>query len=136
MYKKIIQPNIQKTLYSDASKIGLGAELDGISTGGNWNHEESLNNINVLELKAAYFALKSFSYSINNKNVKIMVDNNAAVHIINKMGTSHSSQCNSLCFKIWNFCIENGIWLIAAHLPGSFWQIKSPELFILILNGC
>ncbi len=48
-----------------------------------------------------------------------MVDNNAAVHIINKMGTSHSSQCKSLCFKIWNFCIENEIWLIAAHLPGS-----------------
>ena len=94
MYKVIIPPSIQKILCSDASKIGWEAELDGISTGGNWNHEESSNNINVLELKAAYFALKSFSSSINNKNVKVMVDNNAAVHIISKRGTSHSYQCN------------------------------------------
>ena len=123
-------------------KLDGGAELDGISTGGSWNHEESSNNINVLELKAAYFALKSFSYSINNKNVKIMVDNNAAVHIINKMGTSHSSQSSQckiasvLKFGTFALKMESGSLLPICQALRIFWQIKSLELFILILNGC
>ena len=48
-----------------------------------------------------------------------MVDNSSAVFIINNMGTSHNDTCNLIAFEIWEFCIQNQIWLTAAHLPGS-----------------
>ena len=47
-----------------------------------------------------------------------MIDNTSAVGMINKMGSSKSDNCNKLVFKIWQFCIENNIWLTAAHIPG------------------
>jgi len=106
-------------LYSDASLTGWGAALHNTSTGGQWSHLESLNHINFLELNAAYFALKSFRVALSSKHVKIMIDNTAAVCIINNMGTCHNYQCNDITIKIWEFCVQNNIWLTAAHLPGS-----------------
>ena len=106
-------------LYSDASLTGWGAALHNTSTGGQWSHLESLNHINFLELNAAYFALKSFRVALSSKHVKIMIDNTAAVCIINNMGTCHNYQCNDITMKIWEFCAQNNIWLTAAHLPGS-----------------
>ena len=34
------------------------------------------------------------------------------------MGTSHSDPCNHLGKEIWEWCIEQNIWLSAAHIPG------------------
>ena len=110
---------IDIVLYSDASLNGWGAALLNTSTGGQWSHLESLNHINFLESYAAYFALKSFRVVLSNKHVNIMIDNTAAVGIINNMGTCHNSQCNDITIKIWEFCVQNTSWLTAAHLPGS-----------------
>ena len=41
-----------------------------------------------------------------------------AVACVNKMGTSHSKHCNMITKQIWDFCIEKGVWLSAAHVPG------------------
>ena len=106
-------------LYSDASLTGWGAALHNTSTGGQWSHLESLNHINFLEINAAYFALKSFHVALANKHVTIMIDNTAAVRIINNMGTCHNPQCNDIAIQIWEFCVQNNIWLTAAQLPGS-----------------
>jgi hypothetical protein len=35
------------------------------------------------------------------------------------MGTSHSDDLNSLSRTLWEWCIKNNIFLIAAHIPGS-----------------
>ncbi len=115
----ICQPPVDIVLYSDASLTGWGAALNNTSTGGQWSQLESLNHINFLELNAAYFALKSFSVELSNKHVKIMIDNTAAVGIVNNMGTCHNPQYNDITLKIWDFCIQHSIWLTAAHLPGS-----------------
>eukprot|EP00794_Sanderia_malayensis_P014717 gene14717-16247_t len=48
-----------------------------------------------------------------------MIDNTAAVGIVNNMGTCHNPQCNDITLKIWDFFIQHSIWLTAAHLPGS-----------------
>ena len=98
---------IDIVLYSDASLTNWGAALHNTSTGGQWSHLESLNHINFLELNAAHFALKSFRVALSNKHVKIMLDNTAAVCIINNMGTS-----NNITIKIWEFCVQINIWLI------------------------
>ena len=48
-----------------------------------------------------------------------MIDNTAALGIISNMGTCHSPDCHAIAAKIWEFCMQNKIWLTAAHLPGS-----------------
>ncbi len=45
-----------------------------------------------------------------------MVDNMTAVTILNNMGTSHSWELNEI---IWSCCIQRGIWLTLAHIPGK-----------------
>ena len=51
--------------------------------------------------------------------MRLLLDNSTAVACINKMGTSHSVLCNQLTFSIWDWCIENNIWISAAHIPGK-----------------
>ena len=48
-----------------------------------------------------------------------MIDNAAAVGIINNMRTCHSDDCHTITVKVWEFCKVNKIWLTAVHLPGS-----------------
>ncbi|CAB4038215.1 Hypothetical predicted protein, partial [Paramuricea clavata] len=56
-----------------------------------------------------------------------MVDNSAAVYMINKMGSSHTEIGNDMVVAIWEFCINNEIWLTAAHVPGSLNVIADAE---------
>ena len=55
-----LPPIADLTISSDASKIGWAASWGTVRTGGPWNIHESQDHINILELKAAFFALKSF----------------------------------------------------------------------------
>ena len=64
-------------------------------------------------------ALKSFLSVVQNKHVKLLVDNTAAVTIINQMGTCHSRVNNQLSQQIWSWCINHNVWLTAAHIPGK-----------------
>ena len=48
-----------------------------------------------------------------------MLDNTTAVACIQHMGTSHSDSCNELTFALWSWCMENNIWVSAAHIPGK-----------------
>ena len=43
----------------------------------------------------------------------------SAVACINKMGTSHSAQCNSVTREIWEFCNSRSIWISAVYVPGK-----------------
>jgi hypothetical protein len=68
---------IDEVIYSDASLKGWGAAFGSQKTGGNWSCTEATSHINILELKAALFALESFRSQLSHKHVKIMVDNSA-----------------------------------------------------------
>ena len=116
-FKLIRKPAIELTLYSDASLQGWGGALDNVSTGGQCSAEEFVENINYLELRAAFLVIKTFVNEISNKHVKIMIDNTSAVSIINNMGTCKSDICNDIAVEIWEFCMEN-VLLTAAHIPG------------------
>ncbi|XP_028393196.1 uncharacterized protein LOC114517607 [Dendronephthya gigantea] len=118
-FKNILTTPIDIVLYSDASLTGWGAALGDQSTGGNWCKQEGVQHINVLEMKAALFALKSFVSKLAGKHVKIMVDNSTTVYVINNMGTSHNDTLNTIAVEIWEFCMTNKIEITAAHLPGS-----------------
>ena len=59
--KSILPPEEQETIFTDASKQGWGAHLNLEKIGGRWVWEEKVDtHINMLELKAAFFALQAF----------------------------------------------------------------------------
>ena len=96
----ISKPPIDFVIYTDASLIGWGAALASQKTGGNWSASETNTHTNNLELKAVLFALKCFVNDIETKHVKLMIDNSAAVYMINNMGSSHSELGNSIVLDI------------------------------------
>ena len=49
------------------------------STGGRWNEYEKLDHINVLEMKAGLFGLRSSSEALSNTHVKLNMDSTTAV---------------------------------------------------------
>ena len=74
--------------------------------GGRWNTNEAMDHINILELKAAFFALKSFCSQANETHVQIQIDNTTAVSYINNMGGSKSPVLNTLAIELWEWCIS------------------------------
>ena len=104
-------------LFVDASSDGWGAHVDKVETGGRWNFHEIQFHINVLELLAIYFALKSFCKQ-DGLHVKIFTDNTTALAYVKHMGGVRSPQCNKVAQQIWNFCESHFIWITIAHIPG------------------
>ena len=114
------KPDVQ--ISTDASGLGWGATDGSNEIGGRWNESEAMraanNEINYLELLAAFLALKSFCPLMRNVHVKLQIDNTTAVAYIAHMGGSKSPNCNELAKQIWGWCIDRCIWLTVAHLPG------------------
>ena len=126
-FNTIDHPPIDFTLTSDASFKGWGASMGDDSTGGQWAPEE-LEDIHILELRAALFALKCFKKSIiSGKHVKIMIDNTTAVAAINNQGTSHCDKTNDLAFDVWQFCMKHDLHLTAAYIPGVLNKVSDYE---------
>jgi len=121
-YSSISKPKPDIHLTSDASGRGWGSSNGTTHIGGRWNLTEAIraarNDINYLEMLAAFFGLKSFCSNVQNVHVKLSVDNTTAVAYINHMGGSKSQDCNELAKHIWDWCIERNIWLSVVHLPG------------------
>ena len=118
-YNLINHGDPQVTMTTDASLIGWGCFIDTVTSGGNWSPEEAQHDINYLEMFAVFLALKSFLSVVQNKHVKLLVDNTTAVATINQMGTCHSRVSNQLSQQIWLWCIDHNVWLTVAHIPGK-----------------
>lgn len=117
-YNDIYKGLPSKTLITDASNSGWGAVFGELKTEGLWNTEEQALHINALEMKAILFGLKSLVH-YHDFHLQILSDNTTAVHIVNKMGSSHSETCNSIAYDIWEFAISKNIWISASHIPGK-----------------
>ena len=48
-----------------------------------------------------------------------MLDNTAAVCIINRKDTTHNDTCNDIVVQIWELCHVNNTLLTAYHIPGT-----------------
>ena len=77
-----------------------------------------MNHINYLELLAAFLAVQCFA---KQKYITILLkmDSVTAVTYINKMGGTHSQGLCQLALSIWNWCLQQNIFLIAECLPGK-----------------
>ena len=116
--RSLIESDPDLYLSSDSSKFGWGGACGGTSTGGNWTQEESQTHINYLELKAAWFVIRTFLKDKKNIHVRINVDNTTALAYLNNMG-GKIAKYNNLTRKMWLWCIERGIWLTAAYIPSA-----------------
>lgn len=103
---------------TDASLDGWGAVCNDNHIGGRWTPEESGQHINVLEINAAYIALRAFCRDKHDIHVQIRTDNMCTMAYINSMGGIRSCPCNTLAKAIWSWCIERNIWISACHVPG------------------
>ena len=110
----ILPPTADLTISSDASKIGWAASWGTVRTGGPWNIHESQDHINILELKAAFFALKSFIKDQSNKVICVKIDNSTAVAYLNNKGGTHSHQLLHLTLRIWKWCETKHLYLLAS----------------------
>ena len=87
--------------------------------GGHWTPEETSNHINYLEMLAVLFSLKAFHKELSGKHVLVRIDNMTAVSDLGKMGTSHSKKRNDLTRTLWEWCLDNNMWLTTSHIPGK-----------------
>ena len=95
-----------------------GAVCGERKTGGRWTPTEAQSHINILELLAAFFALKCFCKNMQNIHVQLQIDNTTAVTYINNMGGSKSTELNQLAFSVWEWCTTRHIWVSAVHIAG------------------
>ena len=117
--RSFTEVSLTTIIYSDASLEGWGA-TDSISTvGAPWQVTNALMHINVLELTAAHFALLHLAADARGIHIQLKLDNLTAVAYINKMGGTHSPECNQVAQQIWEWAVERGIWLSAAYIPGE-----------------
>ncbi|XP_071951900.1 uncharacterized protein [Antedon mediterranea] len=120
--RNIHRQNPGLTLESDASGLGWGGSNGITHIGGRWGpvdiDQDSIFNINQLELKAAFLMLQSFCNSKRDIHVRLKLDNTTAIAYINNMGGTKSKKCNDLAKNLWEWCIQRNIWVTAVHLPG------------------
>ena len=86
--KSLISPAPDLVITTDSSMMGWGAVCNGTTTQGLWSPSEKLNHINVLELKAAMFAVMAFAKNLSQIHIHLRLDNQASVAQINKLVTS------------------------------------------------
>ena len=112
---------------TDASKTGWGAVCESQRTNGRWSVSERTQHINVLELKAAFLALKSFLKKQSHKVVCLRMDNTTAVAHVNNKGGTHSPCLLALTLELWRWCLERNIMISAQHVPGKLNTIADSE---------
>ena len=75
----LAQINPHLDFWSDASDVGWGAHLQGVTASGLWSPEEALLSINARELLAMELGLHRFQHLVSNSTVAVVADNSAAV---------------------------------------------------------
>ena len=119
-YKPIQLPPKSIEFSSDASKYDFwGVVMGNVSTGGAWTASEFEIHINIKEMIAIFYALRSFVDKLSGQHGRVQCDNTTAVSVINNMGITHCPECNTIAQKIWQFCRQNNICITCAYIPGS-----------------
>lgn len=111
--------NPQISIQTDSSTHGWGFVFEQNKIGGRWTKDEQKYHINVLELLAIWFAIKSLAQHLAGKHFRVLTDSTTAVCYISNMGGVRSRLCNKVAKKIWIWCQKNGAWISCSHIPGK-----------------
>uniref|UniRef100_T1IYZ6 RNase H type-1 domain-containing protein n=1 Tax=Strigamia maritima TaxID=126957 RepID=T1IYZ6_STRMM len=111
---------LKLVIASDASlEFGWGAVSNGVSIGFKWEKFMLSKHINILELIAAFWGLKSFALNLQDATVKLKIDNTTAVAAINRLGSPRSPEATAVAQDIWSWAFKRNLTLVAEHIPGS-----------------
>ena len=116
-----------REIFSDASLTGWGAECQGQSTRGFWSETERSFHINLLELLAALFSLKSFSKDLYDARVLLRLDNTTAISYINRMGGVQFPHLNAVALDIWQYCESKKLIVFASYIRSADNSIADAE---------
>ena len=119
-YKSFAVSNPSITISTDACDIGWGASLKDTRAGGLFSHSEIDTHINVKELMACSFGLRSLLDDLFDIHALVLMDNTSAVQALNKMGSMKSLDLDIISKDIWEWAMERKISLSASHIPGIF----------------
>lgn len=114
-------------IYSDASTTGWGAACQGETASGQWSPSERSQHINVLELLAAYFALKIFARDYHSCQVLLRIDNSTAIAYINRMGGVQYPHLTQIARSIWQWCESKKIFVFASYIKSADNQVADAE---------
>ena len=117
-YSDISKNNSRFVMTTDACQTGWGAVCPWARTSGLFSEEETDFHINVLELKAIYFGLKSLCGDLRDTHIKVLSDNTTAVQCVLNMGSCVSVECDSVTKAIWEWVIDTNNWITLSHIPG------------------
>ena len=113
---KQIRTEPEVEIFTDASELGWGGHRKDDQIGGRWLDSEQAH-INVLELKAIWFGLKSLC-RYTQMHICIHTDSTTALAYVKNMGGTHSGECLAVATKIWEWAQLNENWLSITHIPG------------------
>ena len=109
----------QMVIDSDASLVGWGASTNQMATGGLWTPAERRYHINVLEMMAGAFAVKTFAKDGGESlHIRLRMDNTTAVAYVNHLGGTRSPLLAKTTRDLWTWCLSRGITISAEYLPG------------------
>ena len=113
----LVSPRLD--FFSDASNTGWGARFRDMTARGSWTPAELAFHINVREMMAVLFGLKSLCGSLSETSLRLNVDNTSTVQILKHMGTSHCMHLNRICKDIWLWAKDRAVWLFPVYIASA-----------------
>ena len=108
--RRILTETPDLVIDSDASLLGWGATTSSLATGGLWSPTERLSHINLLELTAGAFAVKTFTKGKPDPlHVRLRMDNTTAVTYLNHMGGTQSQTLAPYAKQLWLWCLNRAL---------------------------
>lgn len=107
-------------IFSDASSSGWGACCNGKEASGYWRDDEKRLHINILELKAALFALKIFAKNMSGCEILLRIDNVTAISCINRMGSIQYPHLHKIAQSLWQWCERRKITVFASYTKDNY----------------
>ena len=83
-------------------------------------------HINVLEMAAAFFAVKIYAATLSETSIHVRVDNTSTLAWINRQNARNEA-VHLLRKDFWEFCAEKQIWIHASYLSSSRNKVADKE---------
>ena len=112
-------PQVEASVYTDASQTGWGAQLNNQSAAGVWNQQDSERHSNIREMMAMIKGLQNFQKAVNHKVVMLVSDNLTAVSHVQKQGGTHSWILYTKTLQLFQLAEKLGVTLRARWMPGK-----------------
>ena len=106
-------------MFTDASRQSWGAMLGEHRISGDWSAKEKREHINVLELRAIFYALKELEDQVKGQKIAIFSDNSTALSYIRKQGGTRSWKLFRLVEELLLWAEEKEVTLVPRFIEGK-----------------